>query len=40
MAYNHYSLLGTIQRLWGLGCLGETCGLNESGLMLPLFGER
>jgi len=39
-AYNHYSLLGTIQRLWGLGCLGETCDLNESGLMLPLFGER
>lgn len=24
-AYNHYSLLGTIQDAWHLGCLGATC---------------
>jgi hypothetical protein len=35
--YNHYSLLGTIQRVWGLGCLGRTCGLGDAELMLPLF---
>jgi hypothetical protein len=22
---NHYSLLATIERAWGLGCLGNTC---------------
>ena len=36
-AYNHYSLLGTIQRLWGLDCLGATCGFDDSSLMLGLF---
>ena len=36
-AYNHYSLLGTIQRLWNLGCLGATCGFDDSELMLGLF---
>jgi hypothetical protein len=34
---NHYSLLGTIERLWGLGCLGETCNLDEGNLLLELF---
>jgi hypothetical protein len=36
-AYNHYSLLGTIERVWGLGCLGNTCGFDDAELMLPLF---
>jgi hypothetical protein len=40
VAYNHYSLLGTIQRLWGLGCLGATCHFHDSELMLPLFDQR
>jgi len=35
--YDHYSLLGTIERLWRLGCLGETCKLRDSDLMTPLF---
>ncbi len=36
-AFNHYSLLGTIQRLWGLDCLGATCGFDDTQLMLGLF---
>ncbi len=36
-AFNHYSLLGTIQRLWGLDCLGATCGFDDSSLLLGLF---
>ncbi len=36
--YNHYSLLGTIEQIWGLGCLGNTCGLGEGDLMTGLFG--
>jgi hypothetical protein len=35
--YNHYSLLGTIQRVWGLDCLANTCNFPESELMLHLF---
>ena len=35
--YDHYSLLGTIERLWDLGCLGETCKFRDSDLMTPLF---
>jgi hypothetical protein len=38
--YNHYSLLGTIERLWRLGCLGETCRMDDDDLMLPLFVGR
>jgi hypothetical protein len=34
---NHYSLLGTIEHLWHLGCLGETCNLDTSELMTDLF---
>jgi hypothetical protein len=26
--YNHYSLLATIQNLWGFGCLANTCGMS------------
>jgi hypothetical protein len=36
-AYNHYSLLGTIQRLWDLDCLGATCAFDDAQLMLGLF---
>jgi hypothetical protein len=35
--YNHYSLLGTIQSSFGLGCLANTCNLSSSELMTPLF---
>jgi hypothetical protein len=37
--FNHYSLLATIQRLWGLGCLGRTCAVNDDDTMLELFGR-
>jgi hypothetical protein len=35
--YNHYSLLATIERLWGLGCLEESCGFSNSQLMTKFF---
>jgi hypothetical protein len=35
-AYNHYSMLGTIQHLWGLDCLANTCALASSQLMTSL----
>ena len=35
--FNHYSLLGTIEHLWHLGCLANTCNIDESGLMTSLF---
>lgn len=34
---NHYSLLGTLQKLLGLDCLGNTCGRADSDLLLELF---
>jgi phosphatidylinositol-3-phosphatase len=34
---NHYTLLGTLERLWGLGCLGATCRLDEDDLLTELF---
>jgi hypothetical protein len=37
--YNHYSLLGTIQKVWGLDCLANTCGLGDSNLMTKFFGQ-
>ncbi len=37
-SFNHYSLLGTIEQLWGLGCLGNACGLGDAGLLTGLFG--
>ena len=37
-ANNHYSLLGTIQHVWNLPCLANTCRINQSDLMLDLFG--
>ncbi len=36
-AYNHYSLLATLQHLWGLGCLANTCGFGSDALMTQLF---
>lgn len=35
--YNHYSLLATIQKLWGLPCLARSCDVGSSGLMTKLF---
>jgi hypothetical protein len=35
--YNHYSLLATIQSLWGLPCLANTCGMKGTQLMTKLF---
>ncbi len=35
--YNHYSMLATLQDLWGLGCLANTCGMTSAQLMTPLF---
>jgi hypothetical protein len=37
--FNHYSLLGTIEKLWHLGCLGNTCDIHGSGLMTGLFDQ-
>lgn len=37
MAYNHYSLLATIEHIWNIGCLANTCGMNASSLLTPLF---
>jgi phosphatidylinositol-3-phosphatase len=36
--YNHYSLLATIQQLWGLGCLESSCNFSQSQLMTKFFG--
>jgi hypothetical protein len=35
--YNHYSLLATIQNIWGLPCLANTCGMKGTQLMTKLF---
>ena len=36
-SFNHYSMLGTIEQLWGLGCLGNACALGNAGLLTGLF---
>jgi phosphatidylinositol-3-phosphatase len=36
-SFNHYSLLATIEQMWGLGCLGNTCGLGNPDLLTRLF---
>ena len=36
-AFNHYSLLATIEHLWDLGCIDQTCGMHHSDLMTRLF---
>jgi len=38
--YNHYSLLATIQHLWNLPCLANTCSIGAADLMLDLFNDR
>ncbi len=35
--YNHYSLLATIEQLWGFGCLESACGFSKSQLMTKFF---
>ncbi len=35
--YNHYSLLATIESLWNLGCLAQTCNIQTSALLTQLF---
>jgi phosphatidylinositol-3-phosphatase len=37
-AYNHYTTLATILRLWNLPCLANTCSLTDDNLMFDLFG--
>ena len=34
---NHYSLLATIEQLWHLGCLANSCDIPPAGLLTPLF---
>lgn len=34
---NHYSLLATIETLWGLPCLAQACNIPVGGLMTPMF---
>jgi phospholipase C len=36
-SYNHYSLLATFEFMWNLGCLAQTCTLQPSSLLTPLF---
>jgi hypothetical protein len=35
--YNHYSLVATIEALWGLPCLGKACSIDDDDLMTGLF---
>jgi len=37
-SYNHYSLLATIEDLWNLGCIANTCNIGASSLLTSLFG--
>jgi phosphatidylinositol-3-phosphatase len=39
-AYNHYSVLGTIQDAWGLGCLAATCEKSRVHRMTDLVNPR
>jgi hypothetical protein len=34
---NHYNLLATIEHMWHLGCLANTCSISRSQLLTPLF---
>lgn len=36
-AYNHYSMLATIEHVWGLGCLAHACDIDNAALMTQLF---
>ncbi len=35
--FNHYSMLATLQKIWGLDCLANTCGMTGKQLMTKLF---
>ena len=35
---NHYNLLATIERHWGLGCLANSCKVDDDQLLNSLFG--
>ena len=37
MPYNHYSLLATIEQVWNIGCIANTCGMGNSLLLTSLF---
>ncbi len=39
-AYNHYSILATIERGWGLGCLANTCDTTNVTAMSDLVGPK
>ena len=39
VAYNHYSMLATIERAWELGCLGFTCDRANVKPMVDLVGR-
>lgn len=36
-SYNHYSLLASIEQVWGLGCLANTCGVSQGETLTQLF---
>ncbi len=36
---DHYTLLATIQHMWHLGCLANTCSYRTSGSLAQLFGN-
>jgi hypothetical protein len=38
VAFNHYSLLSTIEHAWNLGCLGFTCDAPTVRPMVSLTG--
>ena len=40
VAYNHYSMLATIQDGWNLGCLGFTCDIVNVQPMADLVGPK
>ena len=35
--YNHYTLLATIEKLWGLGCIQNSCNFGDRVLMTKFF---
>jgi hypothetical protein len=34
---NHYSMLAALQRMWGLGCLENTCDTENVKPASPMF---
>ena len=37
--FNHYSLLATIEKEWGLSCLANACGFSSNQLLTKFFGS-